>query len=193
MSTGVIALLVAVVGVTGTLLAPITTAWVSSRSRRQEFELQQRSDQTQRHIDDVQANLERRRDIYVALNSGARRYRFRMMEDLYALRSGADADPATEVVRVEFQDTYAQAQMLVPDEVLRCCQTVRVALAEARKLMASLTGDAALDQQMWQEAHSFLIQMWDAIGVMQLAMRQDLGISTPTTLEIPRRNRAANE
>ncbi|MEK8142523.1 hypothetical protein NKH18_09520 [Streptomyces sp. M10(2022)] len=128
----VIALLVAVVGVVGTLPAPITTAWVSSRQRRQEFELQQRSDRTMRHIDDAQANLERRRDTYVALNSGARRYRFQMMEDLYALRSGADKDPATEVARVEFQDTYAQAQMLVPDNVLQSCQAVRVALAEAR-------------------------------------------------------------
>ncbi|MFC8640711.1 hypothetical protein RKD45_001426 [Streptomyces griseus] len=179
MSTGVIALLVAVVGVAGTLLAPITTAWVSSRSRRQEFELQQDSDRAKRHIDDAQANLERRRDAYVALNSGARRYRFMMMEDLYAVRRGAGPDPATELARVEFQDTYAQAQMLVPDDVLRPCQTVRVALAEAKKLMDSLAEDATHDQQKWQEAHTFLIDMWEPIGVMQLAMRQDLGISAP--------------
>ncbi|WP_406389030.1 hypothetical protein [Streptomyces sp. NBC_00887] len=179
MSTGLIALLVAVVGVAGTLLAPITTAWVSSRSRRQDFELQQRSERTKRHLDDAQANLERRRDIYVALNSGARRYRFHMMEDLYAMRSEADPNPATEVVRAEFQDTYAQAQMLVPDNVLQPCQAVRVALAEAKKLMESLTEDGAHDQQKWQETHTFLIQMWDAITAMQLAMHQDLGISTP--------------
>ncbi|MEU9060708.1 hypothetical protein AB0D13_18115 [Streptomyces sp. NPDC048430] len=179
MSTGVIALLVAVVGVAGTLLAPITTAWVSSRSRRQEFELQQGSDRAKRHIDDAQAYLERRRDTYVALNSGARRYRFLMMEDLYAVRRGADPDPATELARVEFQDTYAQAQMLVPDAVLQPCQTVRVALAEARKLMESLTEDVTHDQQKWQETHAFLITMWEPLGAMQLAMRQDLGISAP--------------
>ncbi|MBM7442111.1 hypothetical protein [Streptomyces sp. HB132] len=179
MSTGVIALLVAVVGVAGTLLAPVTTAWVTSRSRRQEFELQQRADRTERHIDAAQANLERRRDIYVALNSGARRYRFQMMADLYAVRSGTDPDPATEVARVEFQDTYAQAQMLVPDDVLQPCQEVRVALAEAKKLMEALAEDGGPDQRKWQETHSFLIQMWGAITAMQLAMRQDLGISTP--------------
>ncbi|MFD8668392.1 hypothetical protein ACFV1U_23685 [Streptomyces microflavus] len=93
MNTGTVALLVAVVGVAGTLLAPVTTAWVSSRSRRQEFELQQRSELTKRHMDDEQANLERLRDTYVALNSGARRYRFRMMEDLYAIRSGTARTP----------------------------------------------------------------------------------------------------
>ncbi|MFD5876577.1 hypothetical protein [Streptomyces sp. NPDC060322] len=180
MSTGVIALLVAVVGVAGTLLAPITTAWVSSRSRRQEFELQERSDRAKRHIDAAETYLERRREIYVALNSGARRYRFRILEDLYALRSGTGPDPATEAARIEFQDTYAQAQMLVPDDVLRACQTVRVALAEARKLLEALDGDSARDQQKWQEAHTFLLQMWDAIGEMQLAMRRDLGITAPT-------------
>ncbi|MEU0162670.1 hypothetical protein ABZ154_28635 [Streptomyces sp. NPDC006261] len=176
MSTGTVALLVAVVGVAGTLLAPITTAWVSSRSRRQEFDLQQRSELTKRHMDDVQANLERRRDTYVALNSGARRYRFQMMEDLYAIRSGAAPDPATDVARAEFQDTYAKAQMLVPDDVLQRCQTVRVALAEARKLLTPLTGSAEHDQRKWQEAHTFLMEMWEAISAMQRAMRQDLGI-----------------
>ncbi|MFG2405914.1 hypothetical protein ACGFR8_16560 [Streptomyces brevispora] len=179
MSTGVIALLVAVVGVAGTLLAPITTAWVSSRSRRQEFELQQLSDRAKRHIDDAQADLERRRDIYVALNSGARRYRFRMMEDLYALRAGADPDPATESVRVEFQDIYSQAQMLIPDAVLQRCQVVRVALADAKKLMTPLAEASTHDHQKWQEAHAFLLQMWDALTSMQHAMRQDLGISAP--------------
>ncbi|AGK76250.1 hypothetical protein SFUL_1278 [Streptomyces microflavus DSM 40593] len=178
MNTGTVALLVAVVGVAGTLLAPVTTAWVSSRSRRQEFELQQRSELTKRHMDDEQANLERLRDTYVALNSGARRYRFRMMEDLYAIRSGTAPDPATEVARVEFQDTYAKAQMLVPDDVLRRCQAVRVALADARKLLIPLAGDAGDDQQKWQEAHTFLMEMWEAILAMQRAMRQDLGIST---------------
>ncbi|MER7136729.1 hypothetical protein ABT358_09250 [Streptomyces sp. NPDC000341] len=69
--------------------------------------------------------------------------------------------------------------MLVPDDVLRPCQTVRVALAEAKKLMDPLAEDATHDQQKWQEAHTFLIDMWEPIGVMQLAMRQDLGISAP--------------
>ncbi|MGP3980637.1 hypothetical protein [Streptomyces sp. KR80] len=111
MNTGVIALLVAVVGVAGTLLAPITTAWVGSRARRQEFELQQRADQATRRLEEAQQNLERRRDTYVALNSSARLYRMLMMEDLHALRKGAapDANGDTDAARVEFQNTYAQA------------------------------------------------------------------------------------
>ncbi|MEK8142524.1 hypothetical protein NKH18_09525 [Streptomyces sp. M10(2022)] len=45
--------------------------------------------------------------------------------------------------------------------------------------MESLAEDDVHDQQEWQEAHSFLIQMWEAITAMQLTMRQDLGISAP--------------
>ncbi|MFF8918878.1 hypothetical protein ACF08M_37640 [Streptomyces sp. NPDC015032] len=180
MSTGVIALLVAVVGVVGTLLAPITTAWVSSRSRLQEFELQRRTDQVTRQLEDAQQNLERRRDIYVALNSGARRYRMLMMEDLHAKRTGAaPQSDATEAARVEFQATYAQAQMLIPDAVLEPSRKVRVALADARKLIGALYEDATHGQEEWQEAHTFLIQMWDVIITMQVAMRQDLGITQP--------------
>ncbi|CAM5624076.1 hypothetical protein SMICM304S_01152 [Streptomyces microflavus] len=86
---------------------------------------------------DVPAGQPAWRGTYVALNSGARRYRFRMMEDLYAIRSGTAPDPATsEVARVEFQDTYAKAQMLVPDErpgSVRRCQAIRVATGRRQK------------------------------------------------------------
>ncbi|MFD8668391.1 hypothetical protein ACFV1U_23680 [Streptomyces microflavus] len=62
-----------------------------------------------------------------------------------------------------------------------------MALADARKLLIPLAGDArdardardaGDDQQKWQEAHTFLMEMWEAILAMQRAMRQDLGIST---------------
>ncbi|MEU0632630.1 hypothetical protein [Streptomyces sp. NPDC005989] len=48
-----------------------------------------------------------------------------------------------------------------------------------QKKIDGLHEDTALDQEIWQEAHAHLIQLWDVIGVMQDAMRQDLGITTP--------------
>ncbi|MEU1076085.1 MULTISPECIES: hypothetical protein [unclassified Streptomyces] len=183
MNSGGIALLVAVVGVAGTLLAPVTTTWVGSRARLQEFELQQRADQAARLFEEAQQNLERRRDTYVALNTSARAYRILLMEDLQALRRGAHpgANGDTEASRVEFQSIYAQAQMLVPDAVLETCQAVRVALADARKQLTALLEDTTLDLEKWQDVHTHLIQLWDVIGAMQRAMRQDLGITTPPT------------
>lgn len=179
MDAGVIALLVAAVGVAGTLLAPITTTWVGSRARLQEFELQQRAEQAKRHFEEAQQNLERRRETYVALNSATRRYRILMMEDVHALRTGdpLDADGAIETARLEFQDIYAQAQMLIPDSVLGPCHEARVALAEARKGIAALHKETELDQAAWRSVHADVMRIWDLIGVMQEAMREDLGIT----------------
>ncbi|MEU9090053.1 hypothetical protein [Streptomyces sp. NPDC048428] len=179
MDAGVIALLVAAVGVAGTLLAPITTTWVGSRARLQEFELQQRAEQAKRHFEEAQQNLERRRETYVVLNSAVRRYRILMMEDVHVLRSGGPLDEggAIEAARLEFQDVYAQAQMLIPDSVLGPCHEVRVALADARKGIAALHEESELDQEKWQGVHAEVMQVWDLIGVMQEAMRQDLGIT----------------
>ncbi|MEE4490305.1 hypothetical protein [Streptomyces sp. BE230] len=179
MDAGVIALLVAAVGVAGTLLAPITTTWVGSRARLQEFELQQRAEQAKRRSEEAQQNLERRRETYVALNSATRRYRILMMEDVHALREGdpLDADGAIETARLEFQDIYAQAQMLIPDSVLGPCHDARVALAEARKGIAALHREAEVDQEAWRSVHADVMQVWDLIRLMQEAMREDLGIT----------------
>ncbi|MFC9758585.1 hypothetical protein [Streptomyces sp. NPDC056921] len=146
-----------------------------------QFELQQRADQATRRLEVAERNLERLRDAYVALNSSARRYRILMMEDLHALRRGTrpDANGLTDAARIEFQNVYGQAQMLVPNAVLEPCHAVRVALADVKKKIDGLHEDTALDQEIWQEAHAHLIQLWDVIGVMQDAMRQDLGITTP--------------
>lgn len=187
MDAGVMALLVAAIGVAGTLLAPVTTTWVGSRARLQEFELQQRGEQAQRRFEEAQQNVERRRETYVALNSSVRRYRILMMEDVHALRSGdpLDADGAVEAARLEFQDVYAQAQMLIPDSVLGPCHEVRVALAAARKGIAALHEAAELDQEEWQGVHADVMQVWDLIRVMQEAMRHDLGITASDAVGQP--------
>ncbi|MEU9200623.1 hypothetical protein [Streptomyces sp. NPDC048332] len=179
MDAGVIALLVAAVGVAGTLLAPITTTWVGSRARLQEFELQQRAEQARRHVEEAQRNLERRRETYVALNSATRRYRILMMEDVHVLLNGGplDADGAIENARLEFQDVYAQAQMLIPDSVLGPCHETRVALAEARKVIAALHKEGEPGQEAWQSVHADVMRIWDLIQAMQEAMRADLGIT----------------
>ncbi|MGW0854436.1 hypothetical protein [Streptomyces sp. NPDC002690] len=181
MSTGVVALLVAAVGVLGTLLAPVTTAWVSARTRRLEFEIQQRTDRANRQVEDARQDLERRRATYVALNSSARRYRLELMDELHAVRMGESGVPgrsSTENTRASFQNTYAEAQMLVPDSVLGPCRAVRIALADAQKLLDALRAVTTYETDDWEEAHAFLLRLWDVIGEMSVAMRRDLGIAS---------------
>ncbi|MFD5628644.1 hypothetical protein [Streptomyces sp. NPDC127072] len=140
MNAGVATFLVALVGVMGTLLAPLTTAWVSSRVRLQEFEMQERASAAARQEQSAAADLERRRVAYIALNSSARQWRILLMEDVNAQRTGDGVGEATEQARQAFQADFAQAQMLVPDYVLDAANRVRIALAEARKRLDCRSG-----------------------------------------------------
>ncbi|MDX3838964.1 hypothetical protein [Streptomyces europaeiscabiei] len=173
-----VALLVALVGVVGTLVAPITTARVSLRTRLQEFELQQRANEQTRREENMAADLERRRAIYIAVNSSARQWRIRLMEDLHALRTGGSSSELTEDARQAFQGDFAQAQMLVPDPVLDAATRVRIALADGRKRLDSLKKSEVADEEAWQELYTYVLRIWDLITRMQAAMRKDLGIGS---------------
>ncbi|MFI6640330.1 hypothetical protein [Streptomyces sp. NPDC050504] len=209
MSTGMVALLVAAVGVAGTLLAPLTTAWVGARSRLQEFELQQRVEAARRQEEALAADLERRRQAYLALNSSARLWRILLMEDVRALRAGGSGHAqATEEARSAFHGDFAQAQMLVPDDVLDAATRVRIALADARKRLDLLgeggaggagvgagasggSGGSGGSEEAWEELYDRVMRIWDVITTMQAAMRKDLGVGSgvPVPAERPEQYR----
>ncbi|WP_406375863.1 hypothetical protein OG788_40175 [Streptomyces sp. NBC_00647] len=172
-------LLVALVGVMGTLLAPLTTAWVSSRVRLQEFDLQQRASAAARQEESAAADLERRRAAYIALNGSARQWRILLMEDVNALRAGGNAAEHTEQARQTFQADFAQAQMLVPDYVLDAANRVRIALADARKRLDRQAASSNSEgESTWQDLHGYVLDIWDVITDMQAAMRKDLGVGS---------------
>lgn len=179
MRAEMVAVLVAVVGVAGTLLAPITTAWVSARTRLQEFTLQQRAAEITRQDEERRTEIERRRTTYIAVNSSTRLWRIRLMEDLRTLRAGGIASGHAEEARIAFQNDYAQAQMLVPDPVLHACYQVRVTLADARKRMLSLAEGDTECGDTWEVLYEYVLGAWDLISEMQMAMRRDLGITAP--------------
>lgn len=178
MSTGTATLLVALVGVVGTLLSPLTTAWVSTRTRLQEFEMQQQASAVVRREESAAADLERRREAYTALNSSARRWRILLMEDARALSSGSSASERTEEARQAFHDDFARVQMLVPDLVLDAANRVRLVLADAHTRLGRQARDSTTTEAEWRELQGFLLSLWDVITEMQAAMRKDLGVGS---------------
>ncbi|WUA62765.1 hypothetical protein OG965_38930 [Streptomyces sp. NBC_00224] len=162
----------------GTLLAPLATAWVGARSRSQESELRRLADQDLRRHEATAADLERRRATYIALNTSARLWRIRLMEDLNRFPHQAGPSPETEEARLSFQNDFAQAQMLVPDTVLDAANRVRIALADAYKRFGRLGEASATDDHAGEELRAFLLHMWDEITQMQAVMRKDLGVGS---------------
>ncbi|WP_329394512.1 hypothetical protein [Streptomyces melanogenes] len=170
--------MVAGMGVLGTLLAPLAAAWVGARSRWQEVELRRLADHDARRHEATAADLERRRATYIALNTSARLWRIRLMEDLNRFPDQAGPSTETEEARLAFQNDFAQAQMLVPDTVLDAANRVRIALADAYKQFRHLGDASASDDHTGEELRAFLLHMWDQITQMQAVMRKDLGVGS---------------
>lgn len=178
MGAGTVAVLVAGMGVLGTLLAPLATAWVSARTRSQEFELRRLADGDARLHESMAADLERRRATYIALNTSARLWRIRLMEDLNRFPDRPGPSTETNEARLSFQNDFAQAQMLVPDGVLDAANRVRVALADAYKRFARLDETLAPGDHTHEELRASLLEMWHEITQMQAVMRKDLGVGS---------------
>ncbi|WP_369372466.1 hypothetical protein [Streptomyces sp. cg36] len=179
MGAGTVAVLVAGIGVLGTLLAPLATAWVGARSRSQEAVLRRLADDDVRRHEAAAADLERRRATYIALNTSARLWRIHLMEDLNRHPHPGGPSPQTEEARLSFQNDFAQAQMLVPDGVLDAANRVRVALADAHKQFRQLGDAPAADAAAaGEELRAFLLHLWDDITQMQAIMRKDLGVGS---------------
>ncbi|MET9607925.1 hypothetical protein ABZZ17_23130 [Streptomyces sp. NPDC006512] len=82
-SSSPIPLAIAVIGVGGTLLAPLLTQRLVARVQAEQGERQERLAETQWGREQQVAALEKRRDCYVAANSGYRRFRVELMNHLW--------------------------------------------------------------------------------------------------------------
>ncbi|WP_225799636.1 hypothetical protein [Streptomyces sp. NK15101] len=185
------ALLIAVVGVAGTLGAAVLTQNRADRTKR--MELLAAAEQRREERDHAEAlrlaelerqrqseSLERRRACYITLNTASRQYVTAMTNHLHALRRGEDAVTSLEkleAARAAYRDSYAESQMIVPDPVARASSAAKTRLNDAYRALKEYAGEpvtyagelAAMDDELHQD-------VWPCLGAMKRAMRTDLGI-----------------
>ncbi|MER5205250.1 hypothetical protein [Streptomyces sp. NPDC002825] len=191
MGASLTALLIAVVGVAGTLGAALLTQNRADRTKRMELRAAAEERREERvHAEELRRaelerqrqseSLERRRACYIALNTAARQYVTAMTNHVHALRRGEDA--ATSLERLEecraaYRDSHAEAQMIVPNAVARASSDAKDHLNEAygelRKYAADPSRYAAELAAMGPELHE---EVWRHVAAMKVAMRIDLGI-----------------
>ncbi|WP_030688214.1 hypothetical protein [Streptomyces globisporus] len=185
------ALLIAVVGVAGTLGAALLTQNRADRTKRMELQAaaEQRREERAHAEEQLRAelerqarheSLERRRACYITLNTAARQYLTSMTNHLHALRRGEDAVASLEnleVARAAYRDSYAESQMIVPDPVSRVSSAAKTRLNGAYGKLkgyaeepSTYAGElAAMEGELHQD-------VWPYLGAMKKAMRTDLGI-----------------
>jgi len=180
---------VAVLGVAGTLSAPLLTQRIAARTRQQEYELQR--DQRREEAAEAQRKdaFSERRAVYAKLNTAARQYTqelrnyLRMIADSELTEQGRDSLAGA---RQAFRDVYSDAQMILPDRVLDGAAIVNASLGEAygmiRRLAAGTgsAGDGEAEETIDQLHRFCSVTLYDHVGDLRQLMREDLGISPPS-------------
>lgn len=168
MSAVIAAMITAVVGVLGTLFAPLIMHWVGRR---------QRFDQAQ--VEEKRRHFEERRAAYTTMNRTSRQFHTLLKDALHRLRDGVytDHDRAqVEESRLDYRDSYAEAQMLVPNAVLAASRDLNSVLAEVDAAVKRIDRGLARPSETPEDLLLALRAAEPHLATMRRIMREDLGI-----------------
>ncbi|MFQ6197231.1 hypothetical protein [Streptomyces sp. NPDC000405] len=178
MQTG--ALLIALIGVCGTLAATWLTQRSADRVKQRELEHAEwlrRSDHDERTRE---AALSARRASYVALNTTARQYLTALSDRLHRLRleslpeGGADE---VEECRTAYRESYAEAQMIVPDTVLTVARRSNAALSHVYGLLKRIQNGTVREGDSLESARARIDDARNLLRELREVMRTDLGVT----------------
>ncbi|MFC8227091.1 hypothetical protein [Streptomyces sp. NPDC057287] len=168
MTSAIAAMITAVVGVLGTLFAPVITSWVTKRQRTAENRVEER-----RRL------LEDRRGAYTAMNRATGHFHTLLKDALHRTRDGVctDDDRARlEEGRRDYRDRYAEAQMIVPETVLDASRELNVVLAGTDAALKRIHRGIPRDGETAERLLLDLRAADPKLSAMHRIMRQDLGV-----------------
>jgi hypothetical protein len=178
MSAGVLALIVAIVGVAGTLASALLTQALSLRAKRMEVDEQRRQRLEERDEERQRTEFKDRRDSCIALNMAARRFRQALKNCLF---EGVDERGGElEKARQEFTGRYGEAQMILPDTVLNIASAASGRLAEVygKVKAGQQPGAPRLGASEREKLENFLDhEVRSVLRELRQAMRRDLGVA----------------
>ncbi|MEV5751694.1 hypothetical protein AB0L00_28070 [Actinoallomurus sp. NPDC052308] len=183
MSADLTAVVVAALGVAGTLVSPLLAQRAALKARQVEAAIQ-RADRAEDLNEERRRELiSQRRQTYADLNARARHYRSAALEHLAALLGVRGTADRTRLeldgARNAFAECFSQAQMIVPDEILELSAEVSRKLGWGYRMLARAAEESDLD-----EASDYIENVViSAIFAMRAAMREDLGIVEGSSAE----------
>jgi type II secretory pathway pseudopilin PulG len=169
MTAAVTAMITAVVGVLGTLLAPVLSQRLTARQRAEEARLAER-----RRL------FEERRDAYTAMNRSSRQFHTLLKDALHRIRDGVYTEherAQLEEARRDYRDRYAEAQMVVPERVLDASRAVNEILAATDAAVKRLDRGLAPDSESPARSLLDLKEAEPRLAAMRRLMRADLGVT----------------
>jgi hypothetical protein len=178
MTAGTSAILIAAVGVIGTLLSGLVSQQMSARTRRRDFEMQKSQRQEDRLHDQRQLTLAAKRSSYVAVMENARRFRHELVSYLYERTRGTTdsaSDAELRAARRAFVAAFAEAQLTASPPVLAMIEPFNLGLSQAYRDIKQLEDADTAPKGAVAELEDFLGSVWSHWDDMRAAMRRDLG------------------
>ncbi|SEE37883.1 hypothetical protein SAMN05216489_06395 [Streptomyces sp. 3213] len=169
MSAAVTAMITAVVGVLGTLFAPVLSQRLTARQRAEDAQVAER-----RRL------FEERRDAYTAMNRSSRHFHTLLKDALHRIRDGVYTErerDQLEEARREHRDRYAEAQMVVPERVLDASRAVNEVLVAADAAVKRLDRGLTRDGENAEQIMLDLKEAEPRLTAMRRLMRADLGVT----------------
>jgi hypothetical protein len=168
------ALLVAVVGVGGTLGATL----MAQRARRDEVSVQNEDAERERQRAQEERALQGKREVYAALNGAARAYLMAGQDAVLALYRGEPLDPAPlERAREAYRDQYALAQMVLPDLPLRVAAETNRCLGIGQLLVKELESGSDRDKTFQLTLEWNNGPLGTSLHLLRQVLRDDLGVA----------------
>jgi hypothetical protein len=162
-------MITAIVGVLGTLCAPLLSQRISSRQSQQKAA-----------DDERRRNLDERRAAYTAINRSCREFNTILKDALHRIRDGVYSDSdrvEVENIRRTYRDRYAEVQMLVPERVIDAAREVNNVLAEADAAAKRLDRGMAREGEDPESVLAALKEVEPKLTALTYVMRADLGIN----------------
>ncbi|MFJ1545887.1 hypothetical protein [Streptomyces sp. NPDC088246] len=169
MTAAITAMITAVVGVLGTLFAPVLAQRLTARQRTEEARLV-----------GEQRKFEERRAQYTAMNRASRQFHTLLKDALHRIRDGVYTEQERtqlEEARLDHRDRYAEAQMIVPERILQASRDLNRVLALGDAAIKRLDRGLARDGESVERALEDLRAADPCLDTMRELMRQDLGVT----------------
>jgi type II secretory pathway pseudopilin PulG len=189
MSAEVTTLVVAVIGVAGTLLAPIFTHRMATRAKQLELGAAHQQRREERDEARHQQALADRQSMYASLNTAAQQYDQQLRACVRELADGGlgkEARAALEEERQAYRILYSRAQMVLSDKVMMEAEKVTQALGDAYGVVKRLDGRVTKAARLTaadgkaetiESARELSRAVCPLIDDMRQLMREDLGVA----------------
>ncbi|MEU9027916.1 hypothetical protein AB0D46_10325 [Streptomyces sp. NPDC048383] len=184
--SSLIPLVIALIGVGGTLFAPLLTQRLVARVQAEQGGRQERVAEAQWRREQQVAALDKRRDCYVAANSGYRRFRVELMNYLWLVDEDALAPErrtALEDARHAMHASFAEARMAASGAVLAELDAVSQAFASLYDRGLRLEEGSPAPDGSFEEIQSGLLRANEQGVVRRGAMRAHVGAEPGPAVE----------